>query len=575
MLKKLAKYSILTKKTYRYLFIAIFINIIGTGFSLIIPLKFREIIDLILDGNSLNIELFFYMFILIFLGLSCQILAQYMLNVIGVNVVFRIRKLVMKKILTRKKEFFDKEKLGEVSSILTNDTSIIHSLISSSFPEFIVSFISIFLIIIFLFNLSIVLSFCVLIVVPTTTIIFIIFGNKLAAVANETQKNIGKLNEYSNFITINNTFIKESQSEDYEYDRGLNINNVLLNIGKRQAKISSLITPILSSILIIMILLVITVGIFLISENRLTVGSLVAYLVLVFELLNPIAAIGSAMAGIKSVSGASDRIFNLLGNSNTENLEFSKRVVLGESIKISNLSFKYPSMPNKTVLKNVDFELNSGEITAIVGPSGSGKSTILSLIEKKYDNYSGSIFFDGIDSLKLGISDVRFSIANISQDIPLIDGTIRDNLLYGLKKQVLDEELHTVSQLTCFDVVLNEFPNGLDTELTVNSGILSEGQKQRLAITRSFLKDKPILLLDEITSSLDSLSEKVVTESLKKISKNKLVLINAHRLSTIQQANKIIFLEHGKITGVGSHSELLKRHVDYRMFIESQAIERN
>ncbi|EMF0569749.1 ATP-binding cassette domain-containing protein, partial [Enterococcus faecium] len=240
-----------------------------------------------------------------------------------------------------------------------------------------------------------------------------------------------------------------------------------------------------------------------------------------------------------------------------------------KKILFKNVTFSYDT--NKTNLNKINMLVSKGETVAIVGPSGAGKTTIISLLERFYDIDSGKIFIDNENIENISLEYLRSNIGYVSQKYPLVTGTIRDNLLYGLvNKNITDQQLYNISKLTNFYEVLDRLPDKLDSKVGEKGILLSEGEKQRLVLTRIFLIDPPILLLDEITSSIDSYSEKVVQESIGKINRDKLVIIVAHRLSTIQNADKIIFIENGNITGVGSHLELLENHKLYAKFIEYQ-----
>ncbi|WP_367169407.1 ABC transporter ATP-binding protein [Enterococcus lactis] len=325
----------------------------------------------------------------------------------------------------------------------------------------------------------------------------------------------------------------------------------------------------MSTIVIISVLSIISYGLYLISNKELTIGSFIAYISLFYQLVSPIGELGNAYAQIKGIKGATKRIKELLGIVNTEDIYTGSRNLEFKKILFKNVTFSYDT--NKTNLNKINMLVSKGETVAIVGPSGAGKTTIISLLERFYDIDSGKIFIDNENIENISLEYLRSNIGYVSQKYPLVTGTIRDNLLYGLvNKNITDQQLYNISKLTNFYEVLDRLPDKLDSKVGEKGILLSEGEKQRLVLTRIFLIDPPILLLDEITSSIDSYSEKVVQESIGKINRDKLVIIVAHRLSTIQNADKIIFIENGNITGVGSHLELLENHKLYAKFIEYQ-----
>ncbi|MDB6542830.1 ABC transporter ATP-binding protein, partial [Bifidobacterium longum] len=371
------------------------------------------------------------------------------------------------------------------------------------------------------------------------------------------------------YIVSENTFIKSYVAQAIEEKKGRSINKSIKDIGIYQAKIYALITPLMSTIVIISVLSIISYGLYLISNKELTIGSFIAYISLFYQLVSPIGELGNAYAQIKGIKGATKRIKELLGIVNTEDIYTGSRNLEFKKILFKNVTFSYDT--NKTNLNKINMLVSKGETVAIVGPSGAGKTTIISLLERFYDIDSGKIFIDNENIENISLEYLRSNIGYVSQKYPLVTGTIRDNLLYGLvNKNITDQQLYNISKLTNFYEVLDRLPDKLDSKVGEKGILLSEGEKQRLVLTRIFLIDPPILLLDEITSSIDSYSEKVVQESIGKINRDKLVIIVAHRLSTIQNADKIIFIENGNITGVGSHLELLENHKLYAKFIEYQ-----
>ncbi|SCM85443.1 Protein of unknown function [Bacillus mycoides] len=222
------------------------------------------------------------------------------------------------------------------------------------------------------------------------------------------------------------------------------------------------------------------------------------------------------------------------------------------------------------ILKNIDFTIESGKVTAIVGPSGSGKTTLFSLLERFYEPTSGFIKLGKEPITAYSLQSWRRQIGYVSQDSPLIDGTIRDNICYGVEGEVTDEEIEKVAAMAYVDAFIHDLPSGYATEVGERGVKLSGGQRQRIAIARALLRNPQILMLDEATSSLDSKSESVVQKALNNLMKGRTTLVIAHRLSTVVDADKIIFIEKGNLTGSGSHDELLQTHDMYREFAMQQ-----
>lgn len=541
----------------------------GVVLAILVSIRFKDFIDYIAMSSRINWQMLFLILLLVIGQFIFQVLSDYMLQILGTEIVYELRGLLIKKILYLPKKVFDIKNSGDIASILVNDTSAIYHLVSITIPSLFNSSIAVILITCVLFYLSIKLSITLLIVVPLIFLLFIPLGNKLAIISIKLQEKIGDLNVFGQYIVSENTFIKSYVAQAIEEKKGRSINKSIKDIGIYQAKIYALITPLMNTIVIISVLSIISYGLYLISNKELTIGSFIAYISLFYQLVSPIGELGNAYAQIKGIKGATKRIKELLGIVNTEDIYTGSRNLEFKKILFKNVTFSYDT--NKTNLNKINMLVSKGETVAIVGPSGAGKTTIISLLERFYDIDSGKIFIDNENIENISLEYLRSNIGYVSQKYPLVTGTIRDNLLYGLvNKNITDQQLYNISKLTNFYEVLDRLPDKLDSKVGEKGILLSEGEKQRLVLTRIFLIDPPILLLDEITSSIDSYSEKVVQESIGKINRDKLVIIVAHRLSTIQNADKIIFIENGNITGVGSHLELLENHKLYAKFIEYQ-----
>lgn len=491
---------------------------------------------------------------------------------VGVNIVSSIRGKVINKLLKFEKQFFDNHSAGELGSLLTNDTSLIANLITSSIPELITSVLSVMLVLVSLFILSSTLSITLLILLPLTLLIFIPLGNVLAKLSLQNQIYLGELNQFSNFITINSDFIKDNTTQNHEETRGKQLIQALRDIGAKQVKYMSIITPVLSFFLMLIILIVLTLGVYLISLEKLTVGSLVAYILLTLEILNPVTSTVSNLTALKVLKSAVSRIDTVLEDNQVEDIDtYSDLPTLHfNRLELRNVSFGYPDNEGVLTLKNINFSVNCGEIVAIVGPSGSGKSTLMDLITRKYKTDYGDILLNDKVIQDYGLQEVRANISYVSQHNTLLKGTVKDNLLYGITKFVPEDEILFVSKLTNFDSVINKLDNGLQFEINAGESNLSEGEIQRLSITHALLENTSLLLLDEVKSALDAENEQKIIDTLTQLSPQKCILLTAHRLSTVKKANKIIFLENGLVTGVGTHEELFTTHSQYRKYVLTQ-----
>ncbi len=241
---------------------------------------------------------------------------------------------------------------------------------------------------------------------------------------------------------------------------------------------------------------------------------------------------------------------------------------VNQSIIVENLNYSYKN--GDDILKDISFSAEAGKVTAIVGPSGSGKTTLFSLLERYYQPQQGVIRLGNVPINQFSLFSWRSQIGYVSQEIPIVVGTIRDNICYGMDKKVDQAAIERVAKMAFADQFISELPNGYDTEVGERGIKLSGGQRQRIAIARAFLRDPKILMLDEATSSLDSKSEQVVQQALQNLMKGRTTLVIAHRLSTVIDSDQILFLDKGKITGSGTHEQLIRTHSLYREFAEQQ-----
>ena len=268
-------------------------------------------------------------------------------------------------------------------------------------------------------------------------------------------------------------------------------------------------------------------------------------------------------AGAKRVFGVIDKNIDIKNNSKSPELSVNK-----SDIKFENVNFQYETTKERAI-KNISFEIKGGTMAAFVGQSGAGKSTILNLIPRFYDSQSGRIYIDNQNIYDVSLSSLRKNISLVSQDVILFDDTVEANILYANPLATKDE-LINACKFAAANEFISKLPNGYQTIIGENGVKLSGGQKQRISIARAVLKDSPIILLDEATSSLDSDSEEVVQNAIKNLTKNKTTVVIAHRLSTIFNADKIFVIKNGELIDSGKHSDLLNKSQEYKSLYKKQ-----
>jgi len=355
-----------------------------------------------------------------------------------------------------------------------------------------------------------------------------------------------------------NKIIASYNLYDYQNMRFKATLNSVFKLGIKMVQKTGMLSPFMHFVVSLGIAGVIWVGSYLIVTNHITAGNFVSFIAALVMLYNPIKSIGNNYNNVQMSLMAMDRVFEIKDSipqikDKEQTYEFKQ---LKKHITYENVEFAYSD--DKPVLKGIDLTIKAGQKIAFVGNSGGGKSTIVNLLPRFYDVTGGRICIDNVDIRNFKLSSLRDNIAVVFQDNFLFSGTIRDNILLGNPK-ASDEDINYALKCACLDEFVLQLEKGIDTYIGERGVLLSGGQKQRIAIARAFVKNAPIVILDEATSALDNKSERVVQQALDNLMKNRTVLIVAHRLSTIKNADKIVVVNYGKIAEIGTHNELLQK----------------
>ncbi|MGN4241010.1 ABC transporter ATP-binding protein [Staphylococcus equorum] len=548
--------------------IALLISFIGSITGLIVPLFTGKLVDGF-NNNNLTINyLYISIFAFIFLfNIALNGIGIYLLSKIGENIIYSLRYNLWNKVIHLKQSFFDDNESGELMSRLMDDTKVINSFISQKFPTLFSSIITIIGSIIMLFLLDWQLTLVIGIVIPILFMTIMPLGNYVQKIAIKTQNKTAELHGNLGRVLSDITLVKISTSETEELN---NVNKNLrsiLSFGLKQAKVFSIIQPLSGSVILIIIGIILGFGGIRVSSNDITAGILVSMIFYVIQLMSPLTNVYTIITDYKVAVGSSYRIYELLHEEEEIDHKNLNTPIINGDIIFKNIYFKYNS---NYILENVNFKVPKNSKIAIVGPSGSGKTTIFKLIEQLYEADSGNIFINETPINNFSLQDWRANISYVTQDNFMMNGTIISNLLYGNKDDVLNKDVeHYLSLANCMDFI-DKLDDGINSFVGEKGLKLSGGERQRLDIARSFIKNANILLLDEATSNLDSESEEKIKSSLNNLIKEQTTIIIAHRLSTIKQVDKIIFLDEGKITGMGDHAELYSNHNKYKNFVDSQ-----
>lgn len=471
--------------------------------------------------------------------------------------------------------FFHSKRVGELTNRLQSDIGVLQETFTSTLAEFIRQIVIISGGVILLAYTSVKLTLFMLAVLPFVIILAIIFGTKIRKFSKSVQdasasSNVIVEQSLSAIATVK-AFTNEN-SERKKYEKSTDkVAQLAISAGILRGGFASFLILGLFGALV----LVVWKGTSLISSGELDPGQLFSFVIYSGFIGGSMGGIADVYGRLQKAIGATEGIVNILEekieeNSSNQNLDIDIKNQKSPIISFQNVDFAYASRSDLLVLQSLNLDVLPGEQLAIVGPSGAGKSTIMQLLLRFQVPTSGEIYFFGEKSTSYSKNFIRKQMGWVPQDVILFGQSIRENILYGNIKSTEDDLMSAVKESNSFEFI-DKFPNGLDTEIGERGVQLSGGQRQRIAIARAMLKDPQVLLLDEATSSLDAENESVVQEALDRLMKNKTSVIIAHRLSTVRNANKIAFLNEGRVLELGSHEELMNLSSgSYKKFVNQQ-----
>ncbi|EKU48624.1 ABC transporter ATP-binding protein [Staphylococcus massiliensis] len=546
--------------------VAILLSLLGSLTGLFVPKYAGDMVDQANKGE-LNTTMIVVIIIVFALNAILSGLGLYLLSKIGEKIIYSIRSILWKHIIHLKMPFFDQNESGQLMSRLTDDTKVINNFISQKLPNLFPSALTLIGSLVLLFIIDWQMTLLTFITIPVFILIMIPLGKVMQRISKDTQSEIANFSGLLGRVLTEMRLVKISNTEHVELNKAESNLVKIYHLGLRQAKITAIIQPISGLIMLLTIGIILGFGSYRVSSGAISAGNLVTMIFLVVQLSMPLVNLSTLLTDYRRATGASNRIYEILHEPLEPIALPSEKHIETGNLAFENVNFSYDVKP---ILKDVSFNVLKGKVTAFVGPSGSGKSTIFSLIERMYEIETGDITYNNHSIYDLSLSDWRRKIGYVMQSNAMMNGTIRDNILYGIDREVSDDELIEYTKLAnCHDFIL-DFDQGYDTIVGERGLKLSGGQRQRIDIARSFVKNPDILLLDEATANLDSESERKIQDALETLMENRTTIVIAHRLSTIKKADQIIFLDQGEVTGKGGHHELMASHEKYQRFVETQ-----
>ncbi len=544
--------------------------------TVLITLSIPIMVRYIVDGYSFNAETGQkYLFI------SCALVAIaalgtairfYLVTLLGERLVSDLRQELFDKIINLSPNFFEKTLTGDLVSRINADTTLVQSVAGSTLSLAVRNTLLFLGGIILMFSTSIKLASFSLLIIPLIVFPLIYFGKFLRKLTRQTQDKLANSAGIASEYIFAATTV---QTNSYQ-DQAVKEYNALIEDSYLKSKIRVFARSIMIFLIIILVFFAISFVVFEglkdVESGTFSIGELLQFCLYSLVVGVSVGAITETYGEISKFLGALDRIgeiFNTLDPVKEQANPMPIKTPINGSITFNKVKFSYPMRKETPALDIPNLTINKNEKVALVGLSGAGKTTFFQLIQRLYDTDRGSIFIDTYPINKVSKSHLRRHIAYVPQEPVIFSKSVADNIRIGRVTASL-AEVEMAAKLACADEFIKDLPHGYDTLLGERGLLISVGQKQRIAIARAILRDSPILLLDEATSSLDAISENAIKKAIENISGNKTIIVIAHRLSTVKNADRILFLEKGKLENEGAHKELIRSNKKYKKLAELQ-----
>ncbi len=530
--------------------------------------SFKDKINDLVKGDSRKTTLINFCILILIITVTSNLflfLRGYFMAYVQQSIIRDFRNWLFEKYHKLSLSYFHRERTGHLISRVTNDVLVLNETIDLGFNQLVTDALTVILLSGFLVLLSWKLTLLAVLVLPLVFGFIWWMGRKLRKYSRRTQERMADVNAVLEESLSNIRIVKAYANEKFEIEKFFRVTADYFRTLVRMTRIRHLASPI-NDILIIgagIVILFIAGTRIIEGGGELDAGDFMTFIIAMFALVKPVKSLFSIHVKVQEGLAAAERIFGVLDTPVTV-VEPEMPIVksgFDNSIKYEAVTFSY--ITSEPVLKKVSFEIKKGEIVALVGPSGGGKSTLVDLLPRFYDPLDGRIFMDGIDLRQISLDSLRRLMGIVTQETYLFNDTIRNNIAYGMNK-IPEEEIIKAAQAANADEFISKFELKYDTVVGARGVRLSGGQKQRITIARALLKNPPILIFDEATSALDTEAENVVQEAIDRLMVDRTVLVIAHRLSTVKNADRILVIDRGVIAEQGRHEELMEKDGLYR-----------
>ncbi len=532
--------------------------VIGAGLSLVFPAVISNVVDSVLVAGNLDLlnQITVALLLVFLLRSVTSFIERYNLNFVGEKIVVDLRTQLFEHLQTLSLGFFIQRRVGELVSRLSNDVTIMRTVLTGNVSTLLEQTLIIIGAVVVMLALNWRMSLFILALTPVIVLLGAAFGIFLRRTSTQIQDELAEATTVADEVLQNIREVKSFVREGYEIGRYRSAMDRSFRAAIKLLRIRSVFGPMVAFLGFGGVSLILWFGGREVLDGRLTGGELIAFLIYGLTVATSLGSLVNLYTSFQEALGATKRVFQLLDETPAvEDVNDAQALgtVQGQ-LTFENVHFSYDE--RQQVLNDINLEIAPGEIIALVGPSGAGKSTLFNLIPRFYDVSSGSLKVDGQDVRQITQVSLRQQIGIVPQETLLFGGTIRENIRYG-RLDASDADIIEAAKAANAHEFIVSLPDQYETVVGERGVRLSGGQRQRVAIARAILKDPRILLLDEATSSLDSESEHLVQDALARLMKNRTTVIIAHRLSTVKVAHRIAVLDHGRITELGTHEELM------------------
>jgi subfamily B ATP-binding cassette protein MsbA len=495
---------------------------------------------------------------------------NYLMNFVGNQVIGDIREQLFSKLVRLPVRFHDTNTSGRLVSRVINDVNQMANAVAGVLKDLFQQGLTFLAMIGVIIYQNWKLAMVSMIVVPLSVVTMARMGQRLRSLATRGQERMGDMASTLQETLAGIRMVKSFGREEDEAKRFRQSNDAFIHTTMKAIQVSSLGSSHMEVIGVLGVAGIIWYGGYLVIHDEMTPGAFFSFLAAMFMAYTPIRRLSGANNTVQQALAAAERVFEVidLPTEQDANEGQTELPAISRSLEFQQIAFRYDGQ-NDAALTGIDLTIRAGEVIAFVGSSGSGKTTLVSLLPRFYDPTGGKILIDGVDLRTCTLRSVRGQIGIVSQDVVLFDDTVRNNIGYG-RQGATPDDVTRAAQLAYAHEFIVRMPEGYDTLIGERGLKLSGGERQRLAIARAILRDPPILILDEATSALDTESERIVQLALGNLMKNRTTLVVAHRLSTIQNADRIVAMDRGRIVEVGSHEELLRKGGMYKRLYSMQ-----